>query len=109
MDNNTFHLHLVRPKIFIYVRQIILTTLHDAPQKDDCQEDNVNELKINYKLEKFEICTLYPRNKTVSSLNRNSGSSALNSGAVFLHFFTVAFLLFLTTAVGNHEHLTNVT
>ena len=39
----------------------------------------------------------YPR-----SDRRKNGSSALNPGAVFLRFFTVFFLLFLTSARGSN-------
>ncbi len=37
----------------------------------------------------------------LSTFNTLFGSSALNPGAVFLRFFTVAFLLFLTPAGGS--------
>ena len=50
------------------------------------------------------------RNDEILKLTQNfkfktrtySGSSALNPGAVFLRFFRVAFLLFLTPAVGSN-------
>ena len=35
-------------------------------------------------------------------MDRYLGSGALNPGAVFLRFFTLAFLLFLTTAGGSN-------
>ena len=69
----------------------------------DVSNDRLNLVLTLHSSHTIQVAPTFP--STLPPPNNNKkvqGSSALNPGAVFFRFFTVAFLLFLTHAGGSY-------